>query len=384
MKSGIQKIRILKKIYKTKGMFFMFKKVIYKLFFCIFSCFFVVSFLFALQEKENKSNVDKPLAIINSEIILMSDFNNDFLEFFEQYKKIHTSQISDKDIINLKDLLLNQKIVDSLLNQEAKKRKIKVTKNELKNAVNEIKKAFKNESLFYKSLDEEKIKFSDFEKDLYKHIVVMKLLKEITNKNVVVPSENDIKMFYDNVLKKINSTSFVDKDKTLTKYDLLVESFAKTIKREYDEQVKVSQIFISCPKNVSQNELKNILKKIEIIKNKLKTQDFYDVLMKYSEDVESKNNKGIIGRFSKNSADPDLSKIIFSLKVGEYTKEPIKTEYGYHFLKIEEKISKKTLIFNDVKNNISELLHIINTEKAHDDFMKKIASESKIKINKNW
>jgi peptidyl-prolyl cis-trans isomerase SurA len=363
----------------------MFKKVIYKLLFCIFSCFFVVNFLFASQEKANKSNVDKPIAIINNEIILMSDFNNDFLEFFEKYKKIHTSQISDKDIIKLKDLFLHQKIMDLLLNQEAKKNKIKVTKNELRNAVNEIKKTFKDESLFYKSLDEEKIKFSDFEKNLYKHTVVMKLLKEITNKNVVVPSENDIKMFYDNVLKKINSTSSVDKNKTLTKYDLLVEGFAKAIKKESDEKVKISQIFISCPKNVSQNESKNILKKIEIVKNKLKTQDFYNVLMKYSEDIESKNNKGIIGKLSKNDINnPNISKIIFSLKVGEHTKEPIKTENGYHFFKVEKKTSKKIITFDDVKNNISELLHIFNTEKVHDNFMKRIVSESKIKINKDW
>jgi parvulin-like peptidyl-prolyl isomerase len=362
----------------------MFKKIIHKLLSSIFSCFFIVSFLFASQEKTNKSNIDKPIAIVNNEIILMSDFNNDFLRFFEQYKIINTSQISDKDIISLKDLFLDQKIIDLLLNQEAKKNKIKVTKNEIRNAVNEIKKTFKNESLFYKALDEEKIKLSDFEKKLYKHIVVMKLLKEITNKNVVVPSENDIKMFYDNVLKKINSTSYVDKNKTLTKYDLLVEDFAKAIKKESDEQVKLSQIFISYPKNVSPNESKNILKKIEIIKNKLKTQDFYNVLMQYSEDIESKNNKGIVGKFSKNSTNPNISKIIFSLKVGEYTKEPIKTEYGYHFLKVEEKFSKKIITFNDVKNSISELLHVFNTEKVHADFMEKIVSESKIKINKNW
>jgi parvulin-like peptidyl-prolyl isomerase len=363
----------------------MLKKIACKLSFFIFSCFFVVSFSFASQK-----NIDKPVAIVNNEVILMSDFNNDFLIFFEQYKKTDPSQISDKVIIDLKNLFLNQKVTDLLLNQEAKKNKIKITKNEIKNAINEIKKSFNNESEFYKSLNEEKITLNEFEKKLNEHMIVMKLFDKITDKNTVIPSENDIKMFYDNVLKKINSTQIINKneetmkDENLTNYDILVEKFANAIKRESDEQVKLSQIFINCPNNISPNELKNVLNKIEIIKNKLKTQDFYNVLMQYSEDIYSKNNKGVIGKVSKNDIDPNISKIIFSLKLGEYTKEPIKTELGYHFLKIEEKISKKIIIYDDVKDDILKALHIFNTEKIHTDFMEKITSKSKIKINKDW
>ena len=96
-------------------------------------------------------------------------------------------------------------------------------------------------------------------------------------------------------------------------------------------------------------------KKAEELIKKLKDGAKFDDLAKEnSDDTGSKEKGGDLGYFNKGDMVEEFEKAAYELKVDEYTKEPVKTTYGYHIiLKTGEKEKPK---YKDVKDNIIKTL----------------------------
>lgn len=93
----------------------------------------------------------------------------------------------------------------------------------------------------------------------------------------------------------------------------------------------------------------------EKIINKLKDgEDFAKLAKKYSDDAANASDGGDLGYFGLDEMVDEFSDAVKELKVGKYTKEPVKSKFGYHIiLKTDEKEKPK---LEDVKNDIKEKL----------------------------
>ena len=145
------------------------------------------------------------------------------------------------------------------------------------------------------------------------------------------------------------------------------------IKKYYEENVtgdiKASHILISVnvksdatdeEKETAEKEAKEKAEKL--IKELDEGAKFADLAKKNSEDKGSATNGGDLGYFSPDEMVKEFSDAVKELKVKEYTKEPIKTEYGYHIiLKTGEKEKPE---LKDVKKDIKEK---IAKNKLNDD-----------------
>ncbi|MDR0956435.1 MAG: peptidylprolyl isomerase [Endomicrobium sp.] len=323
--------------------------------------------------------VDKTLAVVNGESVLMSEFNSIFLPIFEQYKQ--NKPVSDQKENELKDIILNQKIEYILLKQEVKKQKIKVSRKELQDSISEIKKRFTNEAEFIAELKKENITIVNFEKELSDKIAVIKLIKQFVEPKTKKPSEAEVKALYDKIVTKMKGSKLKNVSK---EEEILVGNLANILKGLTEEQVRLRQIFINSPKNMSKTQEKAIKDKIATVKKELQKHTFVEVAAKYSEDINSKARNGDLGLFAKSGLPIEISRIVFSMKLGGYTKEPIKTEDGYHFIKIEEKKAKRDLTFEDVKNDIAEVLLQENFKDVYADYVSDLRTKANIKINKTW
>ena len=96
-------------------------------------------------------------------------------------------------------------------------------------------------------------------------------------------------------------------------------------------------------------------KKAEEVIEKLNNgEDFTTLAKEYSKDDATKDKGGALGKFNKGEMDEAFETVAYALKVDEYTKEPVKSSYGYHIIKKTKEYDKKEL--KDVKDSIIETL----------------------------
>jgi peptidyl-prolyl cis-trans isomerase C len=86
----------------------------------------------------------------------------------------------------------------------------------------------------------------------------------------------------------------------------------------------------------------------EVIK-KLDAGTPFEELAKESTDSQTAVNGGDLGFFAKDQMIPEFSEAAFALEPGSYTKTPVKTQFGYHVIKVEEKRQRPEPQFEAVK-----------------------------------
>jgi peptidyl-prolyl cis-trans isomerase C len=59
----------------------------------------------------------------------------------------------------------------------------------------------------------------------------------------------------------------------------------------------------------------------------------------------------------------ELETPAFTMNVGQYTKEAIKTMPGYHFIRVEERKASSSFTFDDIKKDLAEVLYQQNAKK---------------------
>lgn len=87
---------------------------------------------------------------------------------------------------------------------------------------------------------------------------------------------------------------------------------------------------------------------------------------------------GDLGYFSKGQMVLPFSKAAFSLKKGEITKKPVKTQFGYHVIYIEDIKEAKTLPFESVRKKIIAKLKEKEFADKMELRMKELKKEAKI------
>ncbi len=93
----------------------------------------------------------------------------------------------------------------------------------------------------------------------------------------------------------------------------------------------------------------------EVIKKLDKGEKFEDLVTEYSDDAATVENKGELDPFNHDSGmDENFLKAAIGLEKGKYTKEPVKSTYGYHII-LKVKQAKKPEL-KKIKDTIIETL----------------------------
>ena len=181
------------------------------------------------------------------------------------------------------------------------------------------------------------------------------------------------------------------------KREMAIEDYAKTlikdedIKKYYDEKaigdIKASHILIQseATDDMTADEKKKAeeaaLKKAkDIIKKLDKGEKFEDLAKEYSKDG-SASDGGNLGYFNRGEMVKEFEEAAIKLEVGKYSKEPVKTQFGYHIiLKTEQKDKPK---LDEIKEEIKDTLVdelIANTENIAVFALEWIREENDLKI----
>ena len=86
------------------------------------------------------------------------------------------------------------------------------------------------------------------------------------------------------------------------------------------------------------------------------TKKFAELATSKSIDKVSAQSGGSLGWFEDGNMVKEFSNVAFSLKNGELTKNPVKTQFGYHVILKEKSEAKKQLSYDEVKGAIEQQL----------------------------
>jgi peptidyl-prolyl cis-trans isomerase C len=104
-----------------------------------------------------------------------------------------------------------------------------------------------------------------------------------------------------------------------------------------------------------------------------KGEDFSKIANELTEDPSGKANGGDLGYFAKEQMVPEFANVAFTLDKGKIS-APVKTQFGWHVIKVEDKRTRPKPKFDEVKPQIEQFV----VRKAQADLVTELRAKAKI------
>lgn len=175
-----------------------------------------------------------------------------------------------------------------------------------------------------------------------------------------------IEDFTKNIVTNLKLKKLLQSRITITEADM--RAYFEQNKETFgvEEQVKASHILVE-----SEAKAKEVKEKLAA------GGDFAELAKEYSIDTGSAPNGGELGLFPRDTMVKEFEDMAFSLAPGTIS-EPVKTKYGYHIIKVEEKIEAKPAIYEENAEKIKGTLFEEKLPDAYNTWMEEKFSEYKI------
>lgn len=164
--------------------------------------------------------------------------------------------------------------------------------------------------------------------------------------------------------------------------DKEAEEYYQTHRDKYaeDELFKARHIFIRVDEKAPAEEIRQAMQKaLAVLFEARQGKDFVALAKEYSDDPAAKTDGGDLGTFKRGEMLADLEKAILPLKPGEVG-ELVSTPSGLHIVKLEERKSGTFKPFDTVKADIRELLYRTRQDERFTTWMKELRAKASIII----
>jgi peptidyl-prolyl cis-trans isomerase C len=104
-----------------------------------------------------------------------------------------------------------------------------------------------------------------------------------------------------------------------------------------------------------------------------KGEDFATLAKALTEDPSGKQDGGDLGYFTREQMVPEFSEVAFKLEKGQVS-APVKTQFGWHVLKVEDKRMREPPPFDKVRGEIEQFA----SRQAQVELVKKLHADAKI------
>lgn len=231
---------------------------------------------------------------------------------------------------------LDSLITNKVIEMEADKQKVKVTGNEIDEELTKLQESYGGEDAFAAALEQNKVSIDRIREDIQTYLLAEKMIKPS-----IKVTEEEMKTYFEE-----NKESFDQK-----------------------EQVKASHILVE-----DEATAKKVKKELESGK------DFAELAKEYSTDASNAAKGGDLGYFGKGEMAKEFEEAAFGMKVGEVS-APVKTDFGYHIIKVADKKAAKTAVFEEHKEEIKESLFDQKIQTEYPNWLEKKKADYKIKRN---
>jgi len=170
----------------------------------------------------------------------------------------------------------------------------------------------------------------------------------------------------------------------LTRQSILANAFVQDYLKSNpvsDDMVKAEYEKIKAQMSGNEYKARHILvdKEAEardiIAKLKKNPKAFESLAKARSKDTGSKTNGGELGWFDPRAMVPEFGAAVAKLTKGQFTQEPVKSQFGYHVILLEDSRPKMIPPLDQVKSQLQQQVQQQNMQKLFDDMKAKAKIE---------
>ncbi len=259
----------------------------------------------------------------------------------------------------LRQNILNEIMKEQLVKEAIESEKIEVANYEINNRLSELA-GTQNMTIgqLFSQAAKQRITGDQIEEQIRAGIAFDKLLAMQTDSDSLIVSEEDTRKYYDE-----NISQFAQPQRIRASHILF-----GTGRRD------------ATGKPVEPNETASLefkTKAEEVAKELSEGGDFEEFVRAHSV-CRTKNNGGDLGYFSKDSnMDKDFVEAAFKLNKGDVS-DVVQTQFGYHIIKITDKVSATTISFDQAQAAITKWLTNERKKTQVDNYIESLSSKAEI------
>ncbi len=256
--------------------------------------------------------------------------------------------------LNLERAALSSLIEREILLQEARKKRIKVSDQELREEIKSypaFQKAGKfDKEAYFAFLDWYGSTPQKFEEEIRREISIAKLREMVLDK--VRISEEEIRDEYLKEYEEIEVRYLLIKPAEEVKIEEKeIEEYYEKSGEDYriPEKIRVRHILIKEEREERPTE------KIKEIRKRLREGEDFAKLAKEFSQCPSKGKGGDLGFIKRGDREPEFERVAFGLKEGQISR-PVRSRFGYHIIKLEERRESHLPPLDEVRERIERTL----------------------------
>jgi peptidyl-prolyl cis-trans isomerase C len=228
---------------------------------------------------------------------------------------------------------------------------ITLTDDEVEAELDAIRSQFPTDQQYKDALKQAELTEKDLERQMRRQLIVQQHM-EAKTKELVLVTDREVRTYYTD-----NPEQFVT-----------------------PEQVKASHILIQVSPQASEEDKKKAQDQINEIRNLLLSGADFGETAKERSEGPSGPRGGDLGFFGRGQMVPPFEEAAFALAKGQIS-QVVETQFGYHIIQVTDRKEAGQLTFEEVKDNVKELLKREKSTEAIDKYIDGLRDQAEIKLH---
>lgn len=269
--------------------------------------------------------IDGIAAVVNGELITTYELDKEAASIVKNAEKRPGPTLEKTEI---RAAALNQLIDKKLVAQKIKELDIKVSDEEVRQAIDDVKKQNNlSPEALVAALNAQGLSFDQYKTQIREQMEHLRLMSQEVRSKIQV-GEKEMQEYYEANYKRYSEVMF-----------------------------QARHIFFSIGQKAPESDVKRITATAASVLQEIRNgKDFAELAKKYSDDSSTAKDGGDLGTFRKGEMLPDIEQVLERMKPGEVS-DLVKTSAGLHIIKLEKRFVKSTKTFDEAKGEIEETLY---------------------------
>jgi parvulin-like peptidyl-prolyl isomerase len=275
-------------------------------------------------------------------------------------------EIKPEDEITIGRELLKEIIGRELVVQRAQALGINITKDKIESQFSSIEDQFPSHESFLTALAFQHMSIPALKEKIQRTLLEDELIRREIAPKVEIDDEATKKYYEENKTRFTKPVLYKIRH-------IHIATIKPSGKAEDEKSRKKAKRLTDLVNEEAKEKINSLFKKVQA------GESFSELAKRFSEDDASREQGGYLGDLHPDSTIPEIGKAMVKLNEGK-TSDIIKSQFGYHILKLDEIIPSSLIPFSDTKTDIMNLLLKTKTRNLFIEYISELKNKAKIEV----